>query len=108
MAGVSKTPGVAGDWNFAAQLKLLRANRITRWPVTLTAIDSTLKREALRGPPEKEKAGGRDADLDIQVRAGGMPRCLFATRSCSCGLWQDDIDDRTTTATLGRCAPNGS
>jgi glutamate-ammonia-ligase adenylyltransferase len=58
---------------------------------------------------EKEKAGRRGADLDIKYGAGGMLDVYFAVRYLQLrdGV-QDDIDDRTTTATLERLRASGS
>jgi [glutamine synthetase] adenylyltransferase / [glutamine synthetase]-adenylyl-L-tyrosine phosphorylase len=58
---------------------------------------------------EKEKAGRREAFLDIKYGAGGMLDVYFAARYLQLrDSVQDDIDDRTTTATLGRLRATGS
>jgi len=104
-----KLRAVAGDMEFGRTVEMAARNLIHELARTTDPDRLSAETRRVRDRLEKEKAGRRGADLNIKYGAGGMLDVYFAVRYLQLrdGV-QDDIDDRTTTATLGRLRANGS
>jgi len=104
-----KLRAVAGDLEFGRTIEMAARQSIHEMAQNTDGDRLAAETRRVRDRLEQEKAGRRDADLDIKYGAGGMLDVYFAARYLQLrdGV-QDDIDDRTTTATLGRLRATGS
>ncbi|HSP62667.1 MAG TPA: hypothetical protein VLQ90_06775, partial [Pyrinomonadaceae bacterium] len=104
-----KLRAVAGDLEFGGTIEMAARKSIHEMAQRTDPDRLGAETRRVRDRLEKEKAGRRDADLDIKYGAGGMLDIYFAARYLQLrDSVQDDIDDRTTTATLGRLRTTGS
>ena len=104
-----KLRAVAGDLEFGRAIEMAARKSIHEMAHNTDRDRLRAETRRVRDRLEKEKAGRRDADLDIKYGAGGMLDVYFAARYLQLrDCVQDDIDDRTTTATLGRLRATGS
>ena len=104
-----KLRAVAGDLEFGRTIEMAARKSIHEMAQNTDRDRLGAETRRVRDRLEKEKAGRRDADLDIKYGAGGMLDVYFAARYLQLrDFVQDDIDDRTTTATLGRLRATGS
>jgi glutamate-ammonia-ligase adenylyltransferase len=104
-----KLRAVAGDLEFGRTIEMAARKSIHEMAHNTDRDLLGAETRRVRDRLEKEKAGRRDADLDIKYGAGGMLDVYFAARYLQLrDCVQDDIDDRTTTATLGRLRATGS
>lgn len=104
-----KLRAVAGDLEFGRAVE--KAARKSIHEMALEVDRDRLRAETrrVRDRLEKERANRRGAGLDIKYGAGGMLDVYFAVRYLQLrDNVQDDIDDRTTAATLGRLRASGS
>ena len=104
-----KLRAVAGDLEFGRTIEMAARKSIHEMAHNTDRERLGVETRRVRDRLEKEKAGRRAADLDIKYGAGGMLDVYFAVRYLQLrDCVQDDIDDRTTTATLGRLRATGS
>jgi [glutamine synthetase] adenylyltransferase / [glutamine synthetase]-adenylyl-L-tyrosine phosphorylase len=104
-----KLRAVAGDLEFGRTIEVAARKSIHEMAHSTDRDRLSAETRSVRDRLEKEKAGRRDGDLNIKYGAGGMLDVYFAVRYLQLrDCVQDDIDDRTTTATLGRLRANGS
>jgi glutamate-ammonia-ligase adenylyltransferase len=104
-----KLRAVAGDLEFGRTIEVAARKSIHELAHNINRDRLSAETRSVRDRLEKEKAGRRGADLNIKYGAGGMLDVYFAARYLQLrDCVQDDIDDRTTTATLGRLRANGS
>ena len=104
-----KLRAVAGDLEFGRTIEVAARKSIHEMAHKTERDRLSAETRSVRDRLEQEKAGRRDADLNIKYGAGGMLDVYFAARYLQLrDCVQDDIDDRTTTATLGRLHANGS
>jgi glutamate-ammonia-ligase adenylyltransferase len=104
-----KLRAVAGDLELGRTIEVSARKTIHEMAHNTDRDRLSAETRSVRDRLEKEKAGRRGADLDIKYGAGGMLDVYFAVRYLQLrDCVQDDIDGRTTTATLGRLRANGS
>ena len=103
-----KLRAVAGDLEFGHTIEMAARKSIHELAQKTDRDRLGAETRRVRDPLEKERPAG-EAGLDIKYGAGGMPMFYFAARYLQLrDSVQDDIDDRTTTATLGRLRATGS
>jgi glutamate-ammonia-ligase adenylyltransferase len=104
-----KLRAVAGDLEFGRPIEAAARKLIHELAHNVDQDQLCAETRRVRERLEKEKASRRNAGLDIKHGAGGMLDVYFAARYLQLrdGV-QDDDQDRTTLATLGRLRAVGS
>jgi glutamate-ammonia-ligase adenylyltransferase len=104
-----KLRAVAGDLEFGRPIEAAARKLIHELAHNADQNQLCAETRRVRERLEKEKASRRNAGLDIKHGAGGMLDVYFAARYLQLrdGV-QDDDQDRTTLATLGRLRAVGS
>ena len=104
-----KLRAVAGDLEFGRPIEAAARKLIHELAHNADQDQLCAETRRVRERLEKEKSSRRNAGLDIKHGAGGMLDVYFAARYLQLrdGV-QDDDEDRTTLATLGRLRAVGS
>ena len=104
-----KLRAVAGDLEFGRAVEKAARKSIHEMAQEVDRDRLSAETRRVRDRLEKERANRRGAGLDIKYGAGGMLDVYFGARYLQLrDNVQDDIDDRTTAATLRRLRDSGS